>query len=393
VAALAPPNPLRPLDATALGEAHTAIGLLEAGGATNIISGVAEAVDQLGGVVSPNPRQVVVLFSDGRHNTPAGSNVADIIPLMADNDVQCYSVGFGSDVDDTVLQQAATQTGGAHVNQVDLDPLGLRKHFLAAAASAVDGSVVVDPLFTVAPGQSATVPVQVRPEDRSLIAAVNWLDRGVTPQDISVKVEGPGGIMVPATASGPGHGRASGDTYHLVRVSLPYASGGASAGAGTWNITVSSDKRVDADVSVYGSGGARLQLVRMPDTHRGRLVAVRLPIRGELVRGLMVAAEVGAPSTRKPTPLHEQDTMFPRPDPTPLEPEAIRPALEKLRGKTARVALRDDGRRGDAKKGDGIYSALLPVTKPGVHPVRIIASGIATGHPIRRELSTTVVVK
>ncbi len=253
--------------------------------------------------------------------------------------------------------------------------------------------MVVDPLFTVAPGQSVTVSVPVGPEDRSLIAAVNWLDPAVTPQDVSVRVEGPGGITVPATASGPGHGRASGGTYHLVRVSLPYTSGGASAGAGIWKVTVSAHKRMDADVSVYGRGAARLRLAPTLDTERGRLVAVRLPIREELARGLRVTAEVRAPSTRKPTPLNEQDTLFPRPDSTRLEPKAIRPALEKLRGKTTRVSLRDDGRRGDAKKGDGIYSALLAVTKPGAYSVRILASGTAAGHPIRRELSATVVVK
>jgi Mg-chelatase subunit ChlD len=399
VSTLSPPNALRPLDATAQSEAHTAIGALTAGGATNIIAGVTEGVDELGAVAAPNPRQVLLLFSDGHHNTPAGSNVLDIVPLMADNDVQCYSVGFGPDVDDTAMQQAASQTGGAHVNQVDLDPLGLRKHFLAVAASAVDASVVVDPLFTVAPGRSATVSVETGPADRNLTVAVNWLDPAVQPQDVTVKLEGPGGVTVPATVSGPGHRRASGAKYHLVRVSLPFApgtSGGAGAsagaGAGTWKITVSSNRRVDVDVSVYGRGAARLR-VDVPDTARGRLLIARLPWKGELVRGLTVTAEVGRPSTRKPSPLDKQDTQFPRPDPTPFKPETIRPALEKLRGKPTLMLLTDDGRNGDAKKGDGIYSALLTAAKPGIYPVRIVARGTAAGRPIRRELTTTVVVK
>ncbi|MEO1174372.1 MAG: vWA domain-containing protein, partial [Myxococcota bacterium] len=172
--ALTPVFDLQALNSGTVGDAHDAIDFMTPGGWTNIIGGVDRGVSQLSTIGTPADRQIMLVFSDGKHNRPVGSDLNDIDALVSSNDVTLYSVGFGDDVDDAILSQVAVNNGGVHVNETDLDAMALGKHFLSIAASAADQTTLIDPRYHLAPGESASLDVPVLASERDLVLAVQW---------------------------------------------------------------------------------------------------------------------------------------------------------------------------------------------------------------------------
>ncbi|MEM1268097.1 MAG: vWA domain-containing protein, partial [Pseudomonadota bacterium] len=171
--ATSPAFDLQPIDAGSIGTAEAAIDAMTGGGATNIIDGVSMAVDQLSGPNAVNARQAVILFSDGRHNQPSGSDVADIDDIMED-DTLFYAIGFGTDVDSAVMPGVAANHNGLYLEEQSLSAAELSKLFLAVAGVAVDETIVVDPDYIVQPGGFAEQSVTVSSDDRAITFATHW---------------------------------------------------------------------------------------------------------------------------------------------------------------------------------------------------------------------------
>ena len=91
--------------------AQNAIGLISAGGLTSIGGGLREALNQ---ILPPGQRaatQVVALLTDGYHNS--GEAPGSVLPDLVDNGVRVYVIGIGPSIQTNLLQQIATDTGGA----------------------------------------------------------------------------------------------------------------------------------------------------------------------------------------------------------------------------------------------------------------------------------------
>jgi hypothetical protein len=90
--------------------AQTAIAGLAAGGNTSIGGGLREALND---ILAAGPRaatQVIVLLTDGLHNT--GEDPATVLPDLVDNGVRVYTLAIGPSVNTSLLQSIATTTGG-----------------------------------------------------------------------------------------------------------------------------------------------------------------------------------------------------------------------------------------------------------------------------------------
>lgn len=291
---------LQPLGPGNLGDSHSAINGIGVGGMTNIIGGVDAAITQLSGAISPAPRQAIVVFSDGQHNRPVGSDLNSIGPSVQAGSYRFYSIGFGTDVDDAILSSVADASGGIHVNEQDLSPIQLTKHFLTVGALVHDLTVIADPMWELGAGESAQLSTSATTHDRSLIFAVNWTGRQA--KDVDITLTGPGGqrCSMP-TATRAGH------WYRLIRVDLPYACNARRLHAGRWTIRVTptgmtGSAKEKVDITILGQTRLRLDtLVRFDKVKRQYVLTSAFTENGKRLRrsdGMTMTAELLSPLPR-----------------------------------------------------------------------------------------------
>lgn len=363
---LVPVFDLQSLTAGTVANAHAAVTGMSAGGVTNIIAGVDEAVDQLTTIAGPNPRQVVMLFSDGKHNWPFGSDLNDIGPPLLANDLTFYSVGFGTNVDDVILTDVALSTGGVHVNEQALDPLALGKHFLSIAASAADETTLIDPRYTLGYGQTATLNTAVDSDDQHLSFVVHWPTRDR--DRFRVTVTTPNGCAFNTDAPPSGAAVRRGDTYQVVRVPLPLSCGSSVEHSGVWSISATNLQEQTEEVEILIFGRSPIELfaeVFMDRDGKTPLVSARLLNRGKVREADRIWGQILVPleGTDDSTDQDQKgrDWQGPKPQYPP-------------RGeRTIDIYLYDDGKDGDDKAGDGIFTARLPLVDKGAHHLRVVA--------------------
>lgn len=366
--ALSPVFDLQALNSGSISNAHDAIDFMTPGGWTNIIGGVDAGVSQLSTIGTPADRQIMLVFSDGRHNRPVGSDLNDIDALIAANDITMYSVGFGDDVDDAILSQVALNSGGVHVNEIDLDAMALGKHFLSIAASAADQTTLIDPRYHLAPGESASLEVPVLESERDLVFAVQWNTPGM--QRFDVKLVSPSGCSPSTFLSTPGVSARRGDTHRLVKVDLPYNCNGKLDREGTWTITVTGgdldqgkDKE-EVQVVVFGASRTRLfadtGMVDDLPVISARVTHEAEPITSAAMRALVVLPLPPSGNSEKQDAQQGEGGEF-------VPPEVPREE------RTVEIELVDNGKDGDVEAGDGIFSAVMPTELPGTYNIRIIA--------------------
>jgi hypothetical protein len=387
---LTPEVDLQPLDAGAVTDAHAAINTMSAGGNTNINAGLQEAIDQLTAVASPSPRQVMVVFTDGKHNSPPGTTLASMHDPVVDNDIRFYSIGYGTSVDDAILSGIAHDSGGVHVNEQSLDAIALGKHFLSIAASAADLTTLIDPRYTLVPNETATLNVNVSPDERELTFVVEWAARN---RDFaSVSIVTPSKCLIPASQPGSGFEVRRGDTYTIVHVPVPYRCRRNEVTAGLWRLSVKASPASsgEAQMSVYGHGAVNVTLdpamtrfgpmVFARFLRYGRPIAVG-PVVGELLRPVKPTwdstdqDELGSRYCLESAKDMRQQSSAGNTDPRCLNAPDVAPAAKR----TVRVALYDDGIHGDLKAGDGVYSTPLPLKEPGTYRLRVLAAGADKG--------------
>jgi uncharacterized protein YegL len=122
---------------------------LTVSGGTAIGSGIDEAMDeQLGVHGRSGAFRVQVLLSDGQNND--GPNPLTVAQNAADNNIMIFTIGFGEDADETLLQNIANITGGAYHYAGDANALDdvyalIAQEVVAAAGiyQAFDTNVLV----------------------------------------------------------------------------------------------------------------------------------------------------------------------------------------------------------------------------------------------------------
>ena len=394
---LTPVFDLTELTAGNVGDAHTAVSSVMAGGWTNIITGVDEGVEQLTDILSPNPRQIILLFSDGKHNRPVGSDLNTIEPMVVDNDIELYSVGFGTDVDDAILSSVAAASGGYHVNEQDLMPIDLSKEFLAIAALAVDDSVMVDPTFMVTSQNAASLEAAATSADNSVTFALNWTRRD---KDLlNATVIAPSGCEMQSRQSSGLHER-SGETYKLMRVSLPARCNDKKEHAGVWRVVAKGrnfgpNDVEQVDIAAFGQTALRFFADARPEKD-GVVVTAKLVDNGKILRKdrASIAALVDKPLPRTDDSERQDaigsDQRIDPPSravrPGILDPKKG-PASRKYKddGKKPVLQLRDDGKWPDRKAGDGHYAGFYKAGAPGPYRFRLIGKTTRDGQTLTRE--------
>jgi hypothetical protein len=391
-----PPFDLQPLDAGNVGDAHDAIDSMDTGGWTNIIAGVNEAANQLGAAAPPSPRQTIVVFSDGKHNRPIGSDLNDINATVQAGNYSFYSIGFGTDVDDAILTTVANNSGGIHVNEQDLSPLQLTKYFLTVGALVHDMAVLSDPSYQLGEDESAQLSVNISKLDQSVTFAVNW--SGEYAKDVKLVLQAPDKRCKIPLKNHQGVQIRKGKNYRLIRLEFPYNCNGLKMHDGIWTIHAQPSRirgSVKETVDIMVLGDSRLKLAAKSTLSRNKrqiILATRFLQDG----GLLPPRRLGEISV-------EAHILYPQPHTGDSEKQDAfkrgdkmykqEPIKKDQRIQTLR--LFDNGKNGDKKGGDGIFAVVLNTAdlKPGLFQVRLVATLQQGKLKLTREATTSFYVK
>lgn len=206
---------------------------IAAGGSTAIGDGLLKAQTELT-TNGSNECKAILLLTDGKENRPPcleGTGIgclgggSDIAP-GAFGDTQVCAVGYGdeSTLDGVVLRDLAERQGGIYTAGVG--DLQLKKFFVDCFADIFDEFPAVDP-FVVLPAQvKATDPIVVDSAfDTKITFIVAWEHRG---DPLRLEIISPSGNVL--DLADPAIESSTGDTWHFVRVPLPYED----MGPGQW---------------------------------------------------------------------------------------------------------------------------------------------------------------
>ncbi len=361
------PFDLQTLNAGSAVMAHAAIESMTAGGWTNLKGGIEAGIDQLAAPKTPSGRQVMVVFSDGGHNRPSGSRLADIKDVVVDNDLTLYSVGFGSDVDDGALSDIASATFGLHVNEQDLDAVNLTKNFLAAAASAGGLTTLANSRYDIAASASSKASFMVGPEDKKLRVAVNWATR--KKDQIAMTLITPLGCKLRVSQGATGVSTRSGNTYLVADLALPAECGGKMESVGEWGVQLLGSAEISkrtpetVSVSVFGKSDADLVVQTALINKKPGLIARMVSKGHTLTKGVTISVELVGPAKRNGQSAKEDESGL-----TGGSSEKAKPPRES-RGFFAR--LYDDGEHDDGKANDGVFAGTVRTELDGIYQARL----------------------
>lgn len=118
-------------------------------GATNIRDGLYEARDQ---IIAPATRaavQVVLLLTDGIHNTPPGSSPTEVTPTFQEDGIRVCALGVGGpgQVDMTALDSIADGTGGRSYSVGDNQPGQIEAAMIEINAEVRGGIITTAPVL------------------------------------------------------------------------------------------------------------------------------------------------------------------------------------------------------------------------------------------------------
>jgi hypothetical protein len=219
-----------------------AVDEMSPGGWTNIVGGLDAANSMLALDPSPSTRQVVVLFTDGRHNRPlpVPADLAAAFAAEVDLGRQLYSLGFGTDLNDGPLSAAATIRNGWHMPETD--PLGLAKDYSMVAARVMNNSTLLDPIYNIVAGGSVNERIGVSLADRDLTVVALW--DTPNPEQVRLSLQTPGECRIDAATQASGVRHASGDRYRMMRVRLPHTCNGWRVRDGDWQVRLEGSREI-----------------------------------------------------------------------------------------------------------------------------------------------------
>lgn len=117
--------------------ARAAIAAIQATGSTNIGGGLQVSLDQITGEGDAVSNEVIILLSDGLHNT--GTSPSSVLPSLKQRGVIVHTIGLGN-VDAQLMSQIANETGGSYLFASSSSQLN--SHFLSLLAAARSKDVV-----------------------------------------------------------------------------------------------------------------------------------------------------------------------------------------------------------------------------------------------------------
>ena len=297
-----PGDVLTPLTDANVGAAGTAVDNLNAGGNTNIRDALQEGLDMLTDVDGTGRRRVIVFFSDGMKTAGGDPMEAAFLQQFDDNDVNVYSVGFGTEgasgnagIDIDLLQALTNESdnGFYHVTESSLE---LDKFFVNAVAGAIGADVVVDPITDISTGQTHKVDVFLTDHDSRATFILTWDNPA---HDLQMKVRSPWGQIIDASnfaAWGGKISRVKAPAYELLEIHFPIA-GPTEEHGGRWELLVHNpgSKTLRYSASAISQSTIHATLEPQPSASGGYMAGDVIPLMAS------IAGSGGMPMTAAAT--------------------------------------------------------------------------------------------
>lgn len=297
--------------------AKAAVDGIVLGGATNIGSGLLTALAQLTTQANRSCNEIIVLLSDGDHNT--GTDPISVIPTLQREGVTVFTIGLGASLSTTgeaTLQRIASSTGGRYFRAAtSFDLAGI---FNALAGETTGAGLLTRAPRTTAPNQTTEVPVAVEANTGKATFALSF----AKPSD-------------------------------AFTLSLRTPSGGLITGPGT-------------NVEVIDEGNSITYIVTSPAAGSWQMVVkAGAVLSNNQFETVAYAKHEGVQLTASV----KQDVLtFPNPAIVQAKPQfagqavvnvAVKGSVRRPDGVKVPLTLFDDGQiaHGDARAGDGVYGA------------------------------------
>jgi uncharacterized repeat protein (TIGR01451 family) len=341
--------------------AKAAIDAISVGGNTSIGGGLQAGLNQLNTSGDPSHSHAMALLTDGQENT--APFVANVLPAVKQAGVSVDTIGLGSGVNEVLLLDIASQTGGTYhfaPSSWDLFDIYLTivSRILGQQIIFLDPGLLVTSSRSQGPINAALnttdVPVTI---DSSVLEAtfiLNWTNASVNLDLVLVK---PDGTIIAPPVTDPNIRYVAGPTYKFFEIKSPPA--------GQWLMRVTQTTPGPAEpfnVRVSAVAGLRIDF----GTNRNTYFA-REPI--------LLAASLA--------------------DTQPILGATVNATIKRPDGSTATLALFDDGTHLDSTAGDGIYANTFADTvQVGSYSISFSATGVSnTGERFTRAGQSTVVVQ
>ncbi|MBV6506419.1 MAG: hypothetical protein ILNGONEN_01996 [Syntrophorhabdaceae bacterium] len=381
---------LQPFTAASATTAHARIDQIESTNLTSIGDGLRHAVAEFIAHGNTEHRRVILLVTDGMENT--APMIAEIQEDITNNKVTVFPLGLGysSGIDEAKLIELANKTGGDY--RITDDDLIFRKYFIELLGSAVDWSVVTDPILTLSANESASIPVTISSIDNEALFTAYWSDFD---NAIELSLRSPSGRVFNSSSNTyVGKNRYSYYLLNLRRLSSQDRTG-------NWSMTmkakpgIGSDKQVRLSASALVRSGTQMSVgFDKPTIYTGdrSMLKVHLVDGGKPLIGAKVVARCDQPSKGFGNVMHDNPVDLKKVKPISQYGDSLKPLqlkvtfLQQKLGKnfmprkSQRITLYDDGTHGDDQANDGVYANSFGDTKvPGSYSFHLVASNVLIG--------------
>ena len=298
--------------------AKTAIDALVASGSTNIGGGLLTALGQLTSQPNRSCNEIIVLLSDGDHNT--GTPPSAALPTLMAEGVTVLTIGVGSGIStdgQATLQDIATQTGGRYYRVANASDL---TNVFVQLAAETSGSG----LLARAPGtltSNTVLPYDVLIEP-GVAAAVFAVTQDLATDDLSLSLRRPSGAIVTEGTSDPNVKVTTGANSTVFEVSGPEA--------GVWQMVVNAGAVTNGQIDLVAY--ARHDGVQLNASVDNDVVA--------FPEQVVISA----------SPLYGGEAVV---------GASVQGVVKRPDGSELPITLHDDGVGEDRNPGDGIYTAAF----------------------------------
>lgn len=405
-------------------------------GSTNVAGGVIVAEEAFNSPAHPSSppdlKKAIVVLTDGLENRcfqiggagpwysitgrDPGSGVAmsrpdgtdqDTDPLPTPAGIKVYAIGLGNpdQIDGPALDDLSMATGGYFdgvEELIDQDYFLLEKYFTQIFMDAVDLAMILDPFYTIVPGEVHKQEFDIFPGDVNAMVVI-YDERG---KRLPFYLVTPRGEQISSVALPPGFGmrHRSTETARMVEVKFP--KGEPERYAGRWQVVVAHEGRVcGGDINLPDRKEDSSQ-----DEEKNRQMYEEvgsvgfLPLKcRESKEPVRYGIAIGAGSNLRmqayvePGLKYIGDTIRLNAGLAeaglPVKGSTVRVTVESPAGTTSIVNLKDDGQNQDGDANDGDYGGLLGQTpSAGVYKFNFRAEGYQAGWPYVREAHRTKLV-
>ncbi|HPQ69137.1 MAG TPA: VWA domain-containing protein [bacterium] len=191
-------------------------------GTTAMGDALRKGMEMIQSAGDPSATQIIVLFSDGKHNT--GEDPLDVIDELVEHGIRVYTVGFGPYVDEDRLTAIAEATGGRYYpidSTLDMTAAEaeIRNTLINLSAEVRDdGGIVTSEAGILDEENSGEHKVWIEEDSEWATFAVSW--RGPVPLDI--QLFSPSGRHIDYTTTDPDvRYQYRGMPYRLIQIRRP----------------------------------------------------------------------------------------------------------------------------------------------------------------------------